>query len=298
MYCIYLATNTANGKVYVGKTNNFQKRKGEHLHSKSDHLFARALRKYGESAFEWRILEDGIETLDEANNRERHWISKYNSYFRNIGSNGYNMTLGGDGGSMWNTKKIAVYTLDGKLEKYFASVTECAKYLGVKNTTNVSSACDKRERTCGGKMVVSFTDEPLPSVGPYKKGTARCIPIYRIDPNTKEIVRYDSLVEAEADGFRRSGILGCINGRYKQSFGYVWCHKEELESSISKTVEPIRAYGTGKHILQFDETGNLVAKYNNCVEAARAVSAASNKIIHKALSSDTHYSSGYYWHKE
>lgn len=298
MYCIYLATNTANRKVYVGKTNNFPKRKREHLRNKSSHLFARALRKYGESAFEWRILEDKIETLDEANDREKYWIAKYNSYFRNIGSNGYNMTPGGDGGSMWNTKKIAVYTLGGEFEKAFASVTECAKYLGVKNTTNVSAACDNRERTCGGRMVVSFTDEPLLNVIPHKKGTGRCTPVYRIDPNTKETVRYESLTEAESQGFRRSGILGCINGRYKQSFGYIWCHEEELESSVSKMVEPVRAYGAGKHILQFDETGELIAKYNNCVEAARAVSAASNKIIHKALSSDTHYSSGYYWYKE
>lgn len=298
MYCIYLATNTANGKVYVGKTNNFAKRKREHLNNKSRHLFARALRKYGEHAFEWRILESGIETLDEANDREKHWISRYNSYFRNRGSNGYNMTPGGDGGSMWNIKSIAIYTLDGKFEKAFSSVTECAKYIGVKNTTTISAACDKPGRTCCGRLVVSYDGDPLPEIPPYKYENTRWKPVFRVDPFTKEAVAYKSLSDAEAAGFARSGILGCISGKYKQSNGYIWCYEGELEYAKSRTVEAVRAYGNGIHILQFDEAGNLIAKYNNCAEAARAVSAASNKIIHKALTSSTHYSCGYYWHKE
>ena len=299
MYCIYLAKNTANGKVYVGKTNNLPKRKREHfLDRRREHLFSRALHKYGENAFKWSVLEDRIETLECANERERYWIAQYNSYFKDPGSQGYNMTRGGDGGNMWNVKRVAVYTLDGKLERAFESVTECAKYLDASGTTSVSAVCDKPGRTCQGRMIVSYSDVPKPEIKPYEWENPKCIPICRIDPVTREIFRYASMTHAEKDGFRRTGILGCIKGRYKQSKGYIWCYENELESAKDKTVESLRAYGVGKHILQMDSEGNILAKYNNCAEAARAVNAASNKTIHGALTSKTHFSHGYYWYKE
>lgn len=86
---IYLIKNMINGKVYVGKSKNIEKRMASH---KSDrkrgteniHLF-RAIQKYGESAFENFILEEcGEEILME---REKYWIEKYNSLDRNFGYN-------------------------------------------------------------------------------------------------------------------------------------------------------------------------------------------------------------------
>lgn len=54
----YRATNTLNGKFYIGSTiRDFKKRKQEHLRSKFDWPFQRALRKNPE-AFVWEVWED------------------------------------------------------------------------------------------------------------------------------------------------------------------------------------------------------------------------------------------------
>lgn len=53
----YRATNTKNGKFYIGSTTNFERRKKEHLTSKENYPFQNALRKDPE-AFEWEVWSD------------------------------------------------------------------------------------------------------------------------------------------------------------------------------------------------------------------------------------------------
>jgi len=93
---IYKHTNKINGKSYIGKTKNkVDYRLNQHIRSSnngSNNVFHRALRKYGIDNFETSILEDNIsdENIDI---REEYWIKYYNTF-----NNGYNMTIGGDGG--------------------------------------------------------------------------------------------------------------------------------------------------------------------------------------------------------
>ena len=53
----YKATNTLNGKFYIGSTSDFKRRKREHLTSKENYPFQNALRK-NPNAFEWEVNED------------------------------------------------------------------------------------------------------------------------------------------------------------------------------------------------------------------------------------------------
>ena len=57
---IYRATNTTNGKFYIGSTKNFKKRKNTHLKSNESYPFQRALRKNPE-VFEWEVWSDDSE---------------------------------------------------------------------------------------------------------------------------------------------------------------------------------------------------------------------------------------------
>jgi group I intron endonuclease len=97
---IYKATNIINGKSYIGQTkSNLERRMKGHVDSalknNDNRHFYNSIRKYGSQKFQWQILEhcDSKEELDEM---EFHYIMQYNTY-----KNGYNLTLGGDGG---NTK--------------------------------------------------------------------------------------------------------------------------------------------------------------------------------------------------
>jgi hypothetical protein len=56
----YKATNTTNGKFYIGSTTNFEKRKKAHLRSKEPYPFQNALRRNPE-AFEWECWTDDCE---------------------------------------------------------------------------------------------------------------------------------------------------------------------------------------------------------------------------------------------
>ena len=53
----YIATNTLNGKFYIGSTIDFRKRKINHLTCKIKSHFHHALRKNPEE-FVWEIIED------------------------------------------------------------------------------------------------------------------------------------------------------------------------------------------------------------------------------------------------
>jgi group I intron endonuclease len=97
---IYLITNKANGKVYVGQTvkaklNSYflnKLWKAEHETSNTVPLF-NAVKKYGREAF---TIEPLVEVTDrkDLNRLEKHFVAAYKS---NLKEFGYNATVGGDG---------------------------------------------------------------------------------------------------------------------------------------------------------------------------------------------------------
>ena len=53
----YIATNTSNGKFYIGSTQDFERRKKSHLKSKCNYPFQNSLRNNPE-VFEWKVWSD------------------------------------------------------------------------------------------------------------------------------------------------------------------------------------------------------------------------------------------------
>ena len=107
MAYIYVITNKVNGRQYVGKTEYSDpvKRFQEHLRESRKERYEnrplyRAIRKYGEENFEFKVLEEVSEEV--SCQREIFWIDKLNTY----GSSGYNATKGGDGKRYLNYDKI------------------------------------------------------------------------------------------------------------------------------------------------------------------------------------------------
>jgi group I intron endonuclease len=98
---IYRAINKINGKSYIGKTEkSLEVRREWHVQSvrqRSQFAFHRAISKYGTDAFEWQVLDTATDVQD-LNQKEQHYITLYESF----GSNGYNMTAGGEGQTGWN----------------------------------------------------------------------------------------------------------------------------------------------------------------------------------------------------
>lgn len=87
--CIYIIKNDINDKVYIGQSIDPKERFRSHCKKSSDNcLIDKAIQKYGKEHFWYEIIEDF--TL-EYNEKEKYWISFYNS----ITPNGYNILEGG-----------------------------------------------------------------------------------------------------------------------------------------------------------------------------------------------------------
>ena len=108
MPSIYEIKNTVTGKLYIGQTVDYEKRKASHINAlkgnyHSNKYLQSSWNKYGESVFEFSlIVECGAEQLNEL---EIEYIRR----FCTVVPNGYNMTLGGEGvrGFKWSEESRA-----------------------------------------------------------------------------------------------------------------------------------------------------------------------------------------------
>ena len=137
-YTVYLITNKINDKKYVGITrvsvesrlkNHFRYRTKEQCTTK----FNYAVLKYGVDNFTVSILETHI-PKEKADEKERYYISLYNSY-----KNGYNSTVGGSGtvgyvfteedrkkmSNSWNRDKIITPERNNKISNALKGVPKC-----------------------------------------------------------------------------------------------------------------------------------------------------------------------------
>ena len=96
---IYAIRCEQNGKVYIGRTQDIERRLREHItelrngnkriyngrgYGPSD--FQKDFNKYGESAFEIYILEEAVPP-EVVREREAYWIAEYNATDREYGYN-------------------------------------------------------------------------------------------------------------------------------------------------------------------------------------------------------------------
>ena len=90
------------GWSYIGQTRMPTKIrwKSGYGYTSKCQIFRSAIDKYGWDSFSHEILEDGILTLEEANEREKYWIAHYHTFIRDPECRGYNMTPGGGASDM------------------------------------------------------------------------------------------------------------------------------------------------------------------------------------------------------
>jgi len=116
-YKVYKIENIMNNKVYIGYTSlSINERLHKHytntLYGMKSKLYD-SIRKNGITNF--RLCElHRTSDLSESLNMEKFYIDKYNSF-----KNGYNMTLGGDGGN------CTLYMNDVELSEYKSKLSGC-----------------------------------------------------------------------------------------------------------------------------------------------------------------------------
>lgn len=142
---IYGIHNTLTDMWYVGQSVDissrwyFHRTALNHNYHHNIHL-QRAYNKYQKDAFEWVILEEC--SPEKLNEREIFWIAEKDSF-----RNGYNRTLGGDGGhgTIKPNRKPVVLLDTGEI---FESILAGAKHIGVPRTR--LKGCIKDKKSCHG----------------------------------------------------------------------------------------------------------------------------------------------------
>jgi hypothetical protein len=157
MGLIYMATNTINGKQYIGQTmQSLAVRKGQHHRkpAKSSYAFGQAILKYGKKAFTWTILHDGILDDLELDRLEMEEIKKR----KTIAPHGYNIREGGNGGT-YRGGRYGVLTDENRRRLIPVICIETGiRYDGMRAAasaiksvnSHIRECCDNPTRTCKG----------------------------------------------------------------------------------------------------------------------------------------------------
>lgn len=97
-YYIYKIENLANHKIYIGLTNNIQRRRNRHFtdlncqrHPNS--FLQKEFNIFGRENFSFEKVFEGDCSYEEISEKERYYIKQYDSYY-----NGYNQNEGGNFG--------------------------------------------------------------------------------------------------------------------------------------------------------------------------------------------------------
>lgn len=295
-YVIYKATNIINGKVYVGKTYNFEKRKREHIYDIDNDLpFHKALKKYGVDSFKWEII-DYASTDEEIREKEIFWIKELNTCIHSPNSNGYNITLGGEGGVSWNSRPVAQFSLEGVYIDTFISVASASILLGLDRKTILDAANGKYAQGCGylWKYKDEWDGNSLPSY--IKPDSKLKKTIIQLDMDGNFIREYESVLEASKIlGIGRSNISNCLIGNTRRCGGYQWIYSSDYNPNIDYHFRGIQR---GNGILQLDDDFTIINHFANCSEAARGIGEETSvhKLIHSRLS-DNKRCRGYFWRK-
>lgn len=172
MYTIYQLRNNVNGKLYIGVTNNFNKRMREHSYAYNDYRISRAIRKYGWENFSSKIICT-TENKDQAYKElEPKYIAEGKTNDPNIG---YNSTAGGEGSVGYNPssqtrKKMRDKKLGRKLsEEHKTKIAESNR--GKKRTPEARAKMSESMKGNKNFLGKSFSEETIQLLSNQKSKT-------------------------------------------------------------------------------------------------------------------------------
>ena len=288
-YYIYQATNKINGMSYIGQSIHPGERIQQHHTDRRNKMsmFHRAIDKYGPNNFTWKILVK-VDGKENANKAEKHFIEREGT----LKPNGYNMTKGGDGGSMWNVRAIVQLTLDGEFIRRYESSCDAGRHGFTQS--DVNSCCRGRIQTCKG-YIFMFESDYLEN-GPRKlvkhmPNNARAV--IQCDLNGNMIKRFPLIADAEKElGIGHNLIVSCARGRAKTVHGFIFVYEEDYPL---KDLEKHIPRKKGKKVAKVDkDTGEILGVYDRMSDAARELG-GSHKMIHKVVDRPNKTAYGFKW---
>ena len=263
-WCVYMHTNTKNGKRYIGISSNVKKRWAGNGSAYYDQVFGLAIQKHGWNSFSHEIIYDNL-SKECACQKERELINKYQTYKKEFG---YNISLGGDSGSYGaydkeqkRMKAVFQYDFDGNFIQRHNSIASAVRQLrpdlNRHNSCSIPTCClGKRQSALGYRWFYDYQGEKIDGIlSPRERiGKSKSCIVYQYSLNGEYIQCFKSIAEAERQ-LKGSGIQCCTSGRSKTALGYQW----RLEYQGEK-IPPV-AHTREKPIYQYDKYGKYLNKY-------------------------------------
>ena len=263
---IYKIWNEVNDNLYIGQTiRPLGSRWSQHKQNAKDqnsHLYL-AMRKYGIENFHIELIEEVAN--DQLNDREKYWISYYNTYF-----DGYNSTLGGDGSL---EQLVTIQEIEGLWQQGYG-ISEIAEILGV-------SRMVIRDRIYTSSL---YSEEEAQSRGRKKLLSKKRKGIIQKTLDGSFIAYYESGVQAEEKtGINRKAISWALR-RGGTSNGYIWEYADINSRSKS----------TSRKVDQFTKEGEYLATFSSVKEAASKNNISASG-IYATCNGQQKTSGGYIW---
>lgn len=278
---IYKITNLINGKIYIGKSIDIQRRFRSHINESLDenkpsyhHTIHRAMRKYGSDNFSFDILEECAE--DKLNEREMYWISFFDCCVLDGSDKGYNMTRGGDGSSSLDVNKIRELW-DNEL-----SINEIAERLH----------CDRHAVSRHIKCYENFNEEENKrrKYSLISKHRGESINQYDLDGNF--ICQYESILDAsEKTGVGYRTICSNIQGQSNSAGGFQWTYQDNAPPGKHN----VKGNGYKVPVVQLDSEYNFIKEFQSMKDAAQEVGLLCSNSLYYALKNKEKMIKGFHW---
>ena len=256
---IYKITNKINQKIYIGEsTRTIEERWSDYVRelkfSKKPRPIINAMRKYGIDNFSIEVIEENIQTKEQLDSLEKHYIKLYESCNP---KNGYNIENGGNGiGKHAESTKLKIslaqrgyknhmYGIKGKNNKsskaiidittgeIYDSVTIAAESIGVgKDGLTKIAACARGIRTSAYGKIFRYLDENMkPIFVEIPKNKKIIHPILDITTN----IEYNTLDDAaKSINSDKSSVSSVVLGKRNSIFGHKFIRLEDKEVFVDK----------------------------------------------------------------
>ena len=265
MFSVYKITNLINNKCYIGSSIDVERRWKEHINCskrkndlKYNYPLYAAFRKYGINNFNFEVIKDDFESIEEMQEYEKEAILNFNSYL-----NGYNQTLKTTKSELCleNLKKYLekISCKCAKIDKNGNILEEYISYHDAARKNNLQGKESHIRKVCKGELssVKQLIFRDLDEQGnliekPFKNYRGKKIIIGFLLENPMKEVFFSSITEAAKKlNSDRASIGKCIKGdkRHSQVKGYVL---RELDSDgniveVENTIEDIFNEYNRKH---------------------------------------------------
>lgn len=273
---IYCITNKINGKKYVGLTvttlaNRFKEHKSDSKRRKCMPLY-RAFNKYGIENFYIEELEE-VEN-DKLSEREIYWIKKLDTF---NSKNGYNATLGGQGGRRLYDEKDNQFIL------------ECwNKGLSIRDINKQTGIGIHKIASVVGKLP-NFKEQTQ-SIITERIREAKGRRIVQYTRNGDFVKSYDTAVDVQRElGLpSTTQIIACCKKPNYTCHNFLFRYEGDTPPSKDKR------YGKRRLVNQYDMNGNYIRTFNTLTEAGKSVNAKAGDISTVCRGKQS-YCKGYLW---